>query len=371
MKLPLIKPVLRIACLVVSIIIYILTILSAYGGRFTTEIFTFPAILTLALPWFALATALIAIAWFACRRIFAGALGVLAILASWGPVSTVSPFGYSRKPTPGAQTFTIMTYNMIHGWNQTSEKADSNLTIEYILDTDADIVCLQEAVTMAPGGDIPDFTESQFARLKAKYPYIAGDPSLDTKVLSKYPAVFEKGYNYIEGPYDERRYTFYKLKINGRPLTVINVHLTSFMLNAKEREVVTEINSIETARRSYGEMKDSIRNKLSSGFKKRKHDVEILRETIDHMKGAMIICGDFNDVPESYAYRLLRGEDLRDAYVETGFGPLVTFNQHAFWFHLDQVLYRGPLRALNVRKGKTKLSDHYPLIAEFEFTDQK
>lgn len=85
------------------------------------------------------------------------------------------------------------------------------------------------------------------------------------------------------------------------------------------------------------------------------------------MKGPMIICGDFNDVPESYAYRLLKGNDLKDAYVETGFGPMITYNAHAFWFHLDQIFYRGALRPLSVRKGKTKLSDHYPLFAEFEF----
>ena len=39
-----------------------------------------------------------------------------------------------------------------------------------------------------------------------------------------------------------------------------------------------------------------------------------------------------------------------------------------FYFHIDQILYKGDLKALSVRKGKIKTSDHYPLLSEFEFT---
>lgn len=370
MFLPLVKPILRIAALVVSIIIYALTILSAYGGRFDTEFFTFPAMMTLAMPWFATATLIITILWFCFRRIFAGGLGVLTIIASWGPISSSCPLGSSKQPEPDAQTFTLMTFNMIHGWDQEGKNPDRNRAIDFIIETNADIVCLQEADTVAPGADIPNFTDEQYAELQKLYPYRVGDPSLDMKVLSKYPAVFERGYNFVDGSFDPKRYTFYKLNVNGHRLTIINVHLLSFLLTAEECRVVTNIHSVESAKESYRELKGNIREKLARGFKKRKHDIGILRNTIDRMKGPLIICGDFNDVPESYAYRMLKGEDLKDAYVETGFGPLVTYNKHAFWFHLDQILYRGGLKALNIRKGKTKASDHYPLIAEFEFTDE-
>lgn len=262
-----------------------------------------------------------------------------------------------------------MTFNMIHGWDQEGKQSDRNRTVDYIINSGADIVCLQEVIKFAPGGDIPNFTDEQFEQIKKIYPWQVGDPSNDMKVLSKYPIVFENGYNYINGDFDKKRYTFYKLNINGHRLTLINVHLLSFMLTPQERDVVTNIRSVETAKESYRELKGDIREKLSAGFKKRKKDVQILRETIDRIKGPMIICGDFNDVPESYAYRLLKGEDLRDAYVETGFGPMITYNKHAFWFHLDQVFYRGDLKALSVKKGDTKVSDHFPLMTEFEFTD--
>ena len=42
-----------------------------------------------------------------------------------------------------------------------------------------------------------------------------------------------------------------------------------------------------------------------------------------------------------------------------------------FYFHIDQMLYRGPLKALSLKVGKINTSDHYPLIGVFEFTDRE
>lgn len=375
MHLPLIKPILRTAGLVVSIIIFALTILSAYGGRFNTEFFTFPAILTLAFQWFAIATIVITAIWICCSGILTGALGVLTIIAVWGPLNSVCPISTAKSAEPDNTTFKVMTWNMIHGWDLESDTDEStttkrNRSIDYILNSDADIVCLQELKGIDSNSEIPNFTQEQRVALKEKFPYQVGDPSLDMKVLSKYPAIYEKGYNFIDGSFDPKRYTFYILNINGKRVTLINVHLMSFLLSKEERSIFTGIRSVDDAKTSAKEIwKGGISDKLKRGFSKRKTDVKILRSTIERIKGPMIICGDFNDVPESYAYRLLKGDDMKDAYAETGFGPLVTYNRHAFWFHIDQILYRGSLRALNVEKGDIRTSDHYPLIAEFEITD--
>lgn len=369
MFLPIIKPVFRLAALILSLILYALTILAAYGGRFDTEIFSFPAIMVLGLPYLAIATLIVTIAWFAFGRIFAGGLGVIAIIVSWGPISSVIPLNGSKEATPGAQTFTVMSYNLIHCWDLEGKSKDRNRTVDYIINSNADIVCAQELMSV-DSVEIPLLPKEQIEELHKAYPYWAGDPSLDMKVFSKYPVVYEKGYNYIDGSFNPKRYTFYKVNINGHKLTLITMHLSSFNLSAEDRKVVTEINSVEGAKKSLSKLRGDIREKLVRGFKWRKKDVQILRTTLDRMKGATIICGDFNDVPESYAYRLLKGEDLKDAYVETGFGPMVTYNRHAFWFHLDQMFYRGPLKALSLEKGDIKTSDHYPIIGEFEFTDE-
>lgn len=369
MNLPIVKPILLIAARIASFIVYAITILAAYGGRFDPDIFTIPAVLTLALPYFAIASLLITIAWFVCGKIFTGAIGAVAIIACWSPVLTACPLSGSKKPTPGAQTFTVMTYNMVHGWDLENKSPDGNRTIEYIINSGVDIVCVQELYQLS-AEEVPNLTPELEARLRKAYPFIVGDPSLDMKVLSKYPVTFEKSANYINESFDTRRYTFYKVNINGRKLTLINMHLMSFALSSSDRNIITDIKSVNGVKKSINIFREEVRDKLRQGFKKRKKDVQILRETIDRINGATIICGDFNDVPESYAYRLLKGEDIKDAYEETGFGPLITYNRHAFLFHIDQIMYKGTLKALNVKKGKLKTSDHYPLTAEFEFTEE-
>lgn len=186
MFIPLVKPILRTAALILSIIVYALTILAAYGGRFDPDFFTFPAVMTLALPWLAIATLVITVVWFCFGRIFAGGLGVLAIIASWGPVTTACPLASSSKPTPGAQTFSLMTYNILHGRDLEgkSEGLGYNRTIDYIIKSGVDIVCLQE-IRGFDRKEISRLSQAQLDTLRKVYPYIVGDPSLDMKVLSK------------------------------------------------------------------------------------------------------------------------------------------------------------------------------------------
>ena len=147
------------------------------------------------------------------------------------------------------------------------------------------------------------------------------------------------------------------------------VHLYSYDLSEEERKVVTEIRSMQTAKTSVNEMKGSIRKKMGEAFRKRSEDAENLRECLNQIPTdiPLIVCGDFNDVPASWAYNLIRSDDLRDAYAETNFGPAITYNLHAFYFHIDQMLYRGPLEALDLQVNKINTSDHYPLIGEFQF----
>ncbi|HBC21661.1 MAG TPA: endonuclease, partial [Porphyromonadaceae bacterium] len=117
--------------------------------------------------------------------------------------------------------------------------------------------------------------------------------------------------------------------------------------------------------------KGSILAKMKKSYRDRAADAEAVRELLDSIKGTVIVCGDFNDVPASWAYRKVRGDDMSDAYADTGFGLMNTYNMHSFWFHIDHVLYRGAVRPLSVQKGNVDYSDHFPLIASFALTPNK
>ena len=113
--------------------------------------------------------------------------------------------------------------------------------------------------------------------------------------------------------------------------------------------------------------KNSILGKMRNAFSVQARQLELLCEILKDYKDPIVVCGDMNNVPESYTWRVMTRNGFKDAYSEVGFGHLITYNKHLFWLHLDQIMYRGALRPLNVKKNRIKTSDHFPLTATFEF----
>ena len=91
-----------------------------------------------------------------------------------------------------------------------------------------------------------------------------------------------------------------------------------------------------------------------------------MRKLIDDSPGDVLVMGDMNDTPGSYAYRTVCGDDLRDAWAEAGFGPTYTYHDHHLYVKIDHILYRGNMKLLSCRRDKEGESDHYPLVAVFE-----
>ncbi|MDE7465860.1 MAG: endonuclease/exonuclease/phosphatase family protein [Muribaculaceae bacterium] len=364
-----ISPLIRLVLRIVTYVLYAITLISAFGGYVNPGISSIPGALITVFPYFLIATIIAILAWAFTGKLFTAGLGVIVIVLAWGPITTVFPLHFSSSPSEGAKTFKLLTYNILHGDDQEKgNDAPGNRSFEYIIDSGADIVCLQEMFNVHNPKEVHNL-DSFEARLDSIYPYQAGDPGTDTKVLSKYPIRQIPSISFFGTASNPIRYTAYTVHIKGRQMTLINMHLNSYALSDTERNLVKDLASVKNSKKGFKELKGPLATKLRNNLIWRWENVRIMREAINNVKGPLIICGDFNDVPASYCYRLLMGDDMKDAYVETSFGPMVTYNRHAFWFHLDQIFYRGPLKALSVKKGNIKSSDHYPLIADFEFTE--
>ena len=361
-----ISPFFFLGMRIVSVVIYLLTILSAYGGKVNPDYLTLPSLLTLALPYFTILTLILIVAWALFRKIIFCGVGVLTIFLCLSPLSDAFPLAGSRKPEGDGQVFKIMSWNVIHTRDIRHPDAPGNRAVDFIMNSGVDVVCLAELISFDKY-DMPNFTTELRDSLFSVYPYRAGLPNYDIKVLSKYPVerLDKTSFDHL----GNARFDFFKVTFPENELIIAMVHLYSYGLSEEERQVVTEINSMQTAKTSVKEFKGSIRQKLRSAFRHRAEDAEVLRNCLNEIPEdiPLIVCGDFNDVPASWAYNLIRGDDLRDAYSETNLGPAITYNLHAFYFHIDQMLYRGPLVALDLDVDKINTSDHYPLIGEFQF----
>lgn len=353
---------------ILSIILFAVTIFAGFGGYANPEMTSFPAIAVLIFPYLFIASFVVGLAWLVSRHWVIAVMAALTLVACWQPASKAVPLSWSKSAGEGAPTFTLLTYNIFNLQDQDYPDKPYERAFSYLISTDADVVCLQECREL-PGKSLKKladgkFVESQIDTLRRRYPVIISDPRSGNTLLSKLPAIAKSVPDDLKGYVD-----LYCLDVKGERIDLVNVHLASFNFNGDDCEVVTQINSLQTARKSVGELKGGLRAKMSDAFRARARMAGDLRKLLNTLRPNVIVCGDFNDVPVSWAYRKVAGEDMKDAYAETNFGYKNTYNAHRFYFHIDQILYRGGLRALSVRRDKPTNSDHYPQVAEFELTD--
>ncbi len=287
-----------------------------------------------------------------------------ALLLSLPVTLTVSPIRFPSQPEPGQPTLSVLTYNVVECIDMEHPEMPYSRSLSYVIHSDADIVCLQEMYSVTPKGRRITFTEAQIDTLLQIYPYHLKIEEEEKLLLSKYPAKYVNGSNHTDKPLYS--YEQYRIDVKGHPLNLISVHLPSYRLTEDQRHFASKL------KHAPGKALDRDSNatlyrKLRRAFVERAQAARHLKGMTDTIHGPLIVCGDFNDVPGSYAYRLLRGAGLRDAYCDASIGPMVTYNAYHLLFHIDQILYREDcgMRCYKVSRGSLRSSDHYPVTARF------
>lgn len=167
----------------------------------------------------------------------------------------------------------------------------------------------------------------------------------------------------------------FRLNIQGHEIHLINVHLKSIGLTPEDKTLYKEALEMPATKselkRELKEVKSQLLTKLSEAFKIRTLQARTVRNIVDSIRGPFIVAGDFNDIPDCYAVRTIKGKDMHDAYADAAFGPTITYHGDKFYFRIDQILYRGPFKAVDIERGDISSSDHNPLLATFLFDPVK
>lgn len=339
-------------------------IVSAYAGAINPVEHSLAPAIAMTFPLWLAGTLVVIIATLFIRRVAAVA-GVIGVLISMPAILDFSPIRFPKSATDEDETFSLMSYNVLGLANNTGlYPGDVNPTISYILNRDADIVCLQEIHSFNPDKS-SHVTAAQIDSLHTQYPYIYIG-SYSQAILSKYPVEpVQIGFKYTQtsGAADM---ACFRVEIKGKKVTIFNVHLQSFSLVNTDREMFMKLTKLQGDKQEIKEMRNHLINKIRIAGPQRVHDTEELIRYINKYGGPnVIVCGDFNDVPGSYPLRMLRDLHLKEVYPEVGFGPMITYNTERFYFRIDHILYRGDMHPLEMSRGKIKSSDHYPIEATF------
>lgn len=343
----------------------IATIVSAYGGYADPSVFPAAALVAMTFPGFVLATVVIlAVMLFVRRRL--AIVAALALLAAGPALFNYCPLRFGHDPTPAEEprAFTVMTYNALGFTDYTGQGLDAaepNRTVRMILEQDPDILCLQESVSLVPD-EARGISTEMAVEFYTRYPYMVRSGHSALVLYSKFPVTRLVADQNMSATAD---YVGYRLNVRGRLLTIYNMHLQSIGLSPDDKALYHQLTDAKTSVNEMARVPAALFAKLYAAFNERAKQARFIRELVESRGGNVIVCGDFNDIPGSYAVRTVKGHDMHDAFADAGTGPSVTYRAGRFYFRIDHMLYRGDFHAINCERLRDGLSDHYPLMATF------
>ena len=271
-----------------------------------------------------------------------------------------------------SEAFKVLSFNVrvfdLYLW--TKEKTTRNQIFEFLEEEDPDILCLQEFYHADQQDSNYHFetldTLIQFLDAKNYHFHITTTNKefyhFGLITFSKFP-ILNKGVVPFENSTDNAS-IFTDVLINNDTVRIYNNHLASIKLDKYDYKAVQKLRKNEYE--SGWENTKMLVKKIKGGFQTRANQAKAIREHIANSPYQLILAGDFNDSPNSFAYQNIKG-NLEDAFVESGSGLGNTYIGDFPSFRIDYLFYNDAFQSYNYTTHDVQLSDHHPISAEFSF----
>lgn len=278
-------------------------------------------------------------------------LSLVTIAAGWG---ILNRFIQWQGKSSEKSDLKILSYNVHHfsGNGELSSRETAAEITNFLKEQRPDIICLQEArlrqnniFNLAKTVEELDFINHyQFARTSSTFGSVT---------LSRYPIV-----NMDEIRFENsRNITIYTdILIGTDTVRIFNVHLHSYGIDPKDYSI---IDSGVTTEEDLKEARE-VGSKLKRGFQMRARQVETIRKIMDETPYPVIVCGDLNETPASFAYQQLR-KGLKDAFMGSGKGIGRTFINKLPALRIDYIFHSPVFESYNFKTHDFLHSDHLPV----------
>ncbi|WP_447951557.1 endonuclease/exonuclease/phosphatase family protein [Chryseobacterium koreense] len=308
------------------IVLLLGTLLNAY---ISPKTFAWLNLLSLTFPVLMIINVLMIIFWILTKK-KRSIFFVLCSLMLINPTRRWVNFSFKNDVTSNLKTMTLN----IHG----GLVAGIQSVYSYIERKDGDVVFAQEYY--------PGNYQTNYKYALRNYEIVAID--------SKYPIMSKRKVVHT----GNGNGFFADIAVNGKKIRFINVYLNPFSLKKEELRPTNKRNGM----RHFG----FILNALLENFKIHQRQISQIRVAIDNSPYPVILAGDFNAVPNSYEYYHL-GKGLKDVFMEVGNGSSTSFHDYKFPIRIDYVFCSREIKPISYKVERSvKISDHFPVIAEFK-----
>jgi len=369
---PFLKRVTKTFFILFNILLSVLFLAGANIQYFHPPGWWFIGLLVMSLPYLILLLVLFFFLWVSIRSAWL-VLPVLSLAIGWHAIQNIIPFNYSSKfkLEKEPNTLRVMSWN-VELFDIVEHKTHPEVKgkmLELINQYKPDIACFQEMV----GGDYDRVINylGDFKRvLQFDQYYYSYNRRLDFDnkhhfgliIFSRYPFINKQ--TITDAPLDYNSTFQYVDIIAGiDTIRIFNIHLQSLKFTSQNRQYLNR--PVLNTDTTYFESR-SIASKLKRGFLKRGIQAERIRAEINKSPYPVILCGDFNDVPNSYAYTTI-GNDMQNAFVKKGTGIGRTFFGISPTLRIDNIFADKKFTIKQFTRINKKLSDHFPIVADVAF----
>jgi endonuclease/exonuclease/phosphatase family metal-dependent hydrolase len=272
-------------------------------------------------------------------------------------------FSFNLPLKSAEDEFRLMSYNVrlfnLYDWIEDINAADEILAV--IKRENPDVLCIQEFYSNSAERDLKDEIMEVGGFHQYYCPGYENGKSFGSIIFSRFPIV---NYGSFKADASDNTFVFADIEAGNRTLRFYSLHLASLYLNSSDYDFIDNIG--DNSRSETVENLSEILNKMSRAYKKRLSEISEIAGHSSTSEWPVILCGDFNDVPVSYAYRYFRS-DYKDAFKSAGFGTGNTYTRRLVRFRIDYVFYNEPLKAVDFNVIRENYSDHYPVVVDFGF----
>jgi len=252
----------------------------------------------------------------------------LTVVFAWHPGS-----GFTKRKHDNVLRIVDWNVQSLIGLskNKLVKNSIPNELAESAMKLQPDVICMQEFNTAAHADNISLF-KKQYPYYFFSKDYLGANSGYQSGciIFSRYP-ILDSGK--IKYPVAESLIYVDILK-GPDTLRIYTTHLQSFKFKKTDYDDLEKIRDQDDESLAASK---SIFRKMKLAFSRRGIQANMVREEIDKSPYPSVICGDFNDVPNSYAYFQIKG-DRQDAFLRKGFAIGRSFISLAPTLRIDYIL---------------------------------
>jgi len=235
--------------------------------------------------------------------------------------------------------------------------------ISYLNNSGADVICLQEFYNFRQG----DKTILHKFKKKLNYKFVKFMAKVEGNQTRQLGLLFISKHKIIECnriPFKtvtSNLCMYADIEINSKPIRIYNAHLQSLRLSKGDHKFIENLEQEKVVEKS-----KSVFKRMRKAFKIRAEQALEVKNHMNTSKFPTILCGDFNDTPLSYSYKIL-SHGYKDSYKEKGSGLGTTYTGNIPFLRIDYIMHSKELKTTKYNSYKKFPSDHKLLMSSFVF----